>query len=90
MIEDNNSSTPLIWESYTLSLQVDEAGRIQRVIQKHIFAQYRHLLTWESIREHLITGTPLFAALVAPVSTVRVLVGNTEYTMLHAYCWMSC
>ncbi|KAK9897619.1 voltage-gated potassium channel [Cystobasidium minutum MCA 4210] len=58
--------------------KVDEAGRIQRVIQKHILAQYRHSLSWSSIREHLIAGTPLFAALVAPVSTLYDIPALTQ------------
>jgi hypothetical protein len=55
----------------TAPSQVDEAGKIQQIIQRHILAQYRHSLSWESVRDHLASGTPLFAALVAPVSTVN-------------------
>lgn len=51
--------------------QVEEASRIHQIIQKHVLAQYRHSLSWASIRENLAKGTPLFAALVAPVSTVK-------------------
>lgn len=53
--------------------QADEAVRIQQVIQKHILSEYRHSLSWSSLRDKLATGTPLFAALVAPVSSVGAI-----------------
>ena len=66
MIEEDSSTLKKL-----RLLQVEEASRINQIIQKHVLDQYRHSLSWASIRENLAKGTPLFAALVAPVSTVR-------------------
>lgn len=50
--------------------QIQDVKSIQQTIRKHIIHQYKAEFTLHNLRGKLTRATPLFAALVAPVSTV--------------------